>query len=431
MKSMLERKLCLALGLIKEAFGFPKPAKGRTLGDLKGRKQPHVNPLTNELWSPSDPNWEEGRATGAAWTAEELVLALVPYVAQLANRASRMYSVDVDDLMQRGFQAILEKGLGKVKETDPTKPGREVGDWYDKGLMPFDQLMYRRLKSTFIDYGSTGKGKGAMKHGRALADKPVQVSTATPVGGEEGSMELGDILAAKVADLSSIASNKDLFSRYAAEAGLSEPETIYMQVAYSLGERPSEVEAWKSLREPEEHQPGEQPGRPPEAGELRKTVAQKKGKFGKQGPAMMGPTAERGPKEAAIAINRDPRLYQRFVEIGVDTDSALGNIKLIRTVPLDARKLSSAGINMQTDADLIELPHIEKVNVQGVPAINIVTKKVTNSIRNSAAVKITNKAAEFEATEPDMAEAIRRITNHLSACLVEDLLNRNPIIESL
>ena len=115
----------------------------------------------------------------------------------------------------------------------------------------------------------------------------------------------------------------------------------------------------------------------------------KQGKFGKQGPSMMGPTAERGPKEAAISINRDPRLYQRFVEIGIDTESALGNIKLIRTVPLDARKLSSAGINMQTDADLLELPHIEKVDVQGVPAVNIVTKKVTNSIRKK---KLMNKA---------------------------------------
>ena len=115
----LDTKLSFALGLISEQ-------SAKTLEDLKPLKLPHVNPETNELWSPSDPNWAEARATGQAWTIEEITNAMMPYLNKLAyDVSSAIKGLDREDVVQDLALWLITNTLGK-NEGSPS-------GWQDPG----------------------------------------------------------------------------------------------------------------------------------------------------------------------------------------------------------------------------------------------------------------------------------------------------------
>ena len=118
----LSIRLDIALGLLEAR---------RHRADLEQLKKiiypPHVNPKTNELWNRMDKNWPEARAAGEAWTIEEIVKAMMPYINKIAWEHGRGRRIS-DDLRQELILWFLTNVLGKNEKT---------GEWhYQTGRSP-------------------------------------------------------------------------------------------------------------------------------------------------------------------------------------------------------------------------------------------------------------------------------------------------------
>ena len=355
----LETKLSIALGLISEQTG-------RTLGDLKPLKMPHVNPQTNELWDPSDPNWDEARATGEAWTVEEILNAMMPYINKLSFDVSRaIRGLDKEDVKQDLSLWLITNTLDK-NESSPS-------GWQDQGAAPFSSFAFRRLKSRAYQYGASGSARGSMSHGRETFVQ--QTSMSTPAG-EEGQGTLGDMLSGKSEDPSSVLHNKEIFQRIMDQASLTPAEKIVINLSYGLEDIDAEALGIQLSA----------------AGKkARSAVVQKAGKFGRRA-GLEGEVW--GSTDIAKIINRTEGYYRTLA----DNKFTAGRVQpgLLSLQPVE-KVPELAAQNFMTTGEK-----------KGQPAIWITTKQMVNNIRNSAAQKIIDAAEEVAPEEFETGQVQER-----------------------
>lgn len=374
------------IGELHKALNVKKQIQEQSdaLNRLKKFKKPHVNPLTNELWDPSDPNWAEARASGIAWTIEEIIDAMMPYIGKIAHDIVRNFGgrIEVDDIKQELALWLITNTLGK----------NEDGTWQDAGTAPYHTWAYRRLADRAYQVAASGRASGSLSHGRE--ERLGQLSLQAPTG-EEGSGTVADILAGKSTDPESIMHNRDVFDRLMDVANLSEVEEIVMNLSYGLGETPETIE------DPATQEP-EQVGIPdpfPGQKKVRGPATQKKGKFGR-GIGLEGEV--RGTTEVADIINRTEKYYDIFYN-----DTMEGNRVLSR--------------RSRAQFPQYDLEHVAKDDND----ILLTTKQTVNRIRNEAARKIIRAAMEVYPGEfewerlEELGESALRIVRHLRCYLLE------------